>query len=579
MNPNTSTLLHNQTNTTGSKPDDSSSPEHDEEIFFVCLVLGILVVLENSLVCLAFILNQKLRKKQANILVCSQACADLFNGLVFIPVEMYERYKRRQLLVPYLIAYVLFVSLFNLFSLAFDRYLAVIKPLMHHLAMDVSRTKKILLLNWILPLLISCLPLCWSSSSPQIVVIAWRVYKGVGWLFMFCLCVIMIIMYYLVYKTAARKIRIRKKKMATTDQEPENRIKTTKTELQIAHLFGLLLFFFILAYLPILYMNLMDLLELEQLIYPIMEKLSLYSLIINSAVNPVLCLLLKKDYQLVIKRWICLECTDENRGESLYSQASYKTVVEHPEAKESDSLNRRRSTNHGHSFRRLDHRTRSHNAQSRYSGSFLQQSKTEMRAKQGGNLMKLDGRDKSRSIELMPWSQEASKSNSTPMESELFSNCTSVTTSSTEEIEVIAEIGRSTGKSHIRCIRTHPFNESDEKATTTTSNSINNNSNISRRHTFQCHVQSGKHACKADDSDIAKICFGHSLPTACTALLFEDGCSFSKQSYNPSEKSSVITSDCQRLLPYVDSEDKAGCNGKLGGDQAGASTSLTLDLV
>ena len=316
--------------TNNSTTRNSTSRMAVSQATYISMVfLGVLVVLENSLVCLAFAFNRKLRKRQANILVCSQAGADLINGLIFIPVTVAENALGIQMHRGYVIMYVLFVSLFNLFCLALDRYLALIKPLMHHLLMDVSRTKKILIIIWLVPLAVTLIPLFWESASRATAITASRIYIAIFWSLMLILCVVMVLMYIQIYRTAAKTIRLRQQRMTMNCKDKENRVTTTRKELRVAHLFGLLLFFFILAYLPILYMNFMDLVHLEDLIPPILEDLSLYSLIANSIVNPILCLLLKKDYQLIIKRWICCEwITEKRRDESLRSHNSLKTGLE-----------------------------------------------------------------------------------------------------------------------------------------------------------------------------------------------------------------------------------------------------------
>eukprot|EP00112_Aurelia_sp_Birch-Aquarium-sp1_P016742 Seg382.2 transcript_id=Seg382.2/GoldUCD/mRNA.D3Y31 product="Adenosine receptor A2a" protein_id=Seg382.2/GoldUCD/D3Y31 len=322
----------------------SSRMAVSQATYISMVILGVLVVLENSLVCLAFAFNRKLRKRQANILVCSQAGADLINGLIFIPVNVAENALGKQMHSGYVIMYVLFVSLFNLFCLALDRYLALIKPLMHHLLMDVSRTKKILIIIWLVPLAVTLIPLSWASASGPTAITAHRIYIAIFWSLMLLLCVVMVLMYIRIYRTAAKTIRLRQQRMTMNCKDKENRVTTTRKELRVAHLFGLLLFFFILAYLPILYMNFMDLVRLYRLIPPILEDLSLYSLIANSIVNPILCLLLKKDYQLIIKRWICFEwITEKRRGESLRSHTSLKTGVEDMETSDSGTeINRKK---------------------------------------------------------------------------------------------------------------------------------------------------------------------------------------------------------------------------------------------
>ena len=278
------------------------------------LILGAIVIIENALVCLAFTAYSKLRKKQSNILICSQAAIDLLVGLAFIPWKIATLYTKQHLHIGYIVFYILFVSLGNLSSLALDRYLALIKPLKHHTMMDVSRTKKIVLMTWLVPLFLTMIPMTWYTAPPHTRRIAMKIYIGIFWGIMMLIWVIMIAIYIIIYRTASRTIRLRQKRMKAAEHPKESRVKTTKKELRVAHLFGLLLFFFILAYLPILYINLVGLLGYgESLIKPFFHHISLYFLITNSVVNPILCLLLKKDYQLIVKRWICCEWLKEKR--------------------------------------------------------------------------------------------------------------------------------------------------------------------------------------------------------------------------------------------------------------------------
>eukprot|EP00794_Sanderia_malayensis_P006795 gene6795-7561_t len=172
----------------------------------------------------------------------------------------------------------------------------------------------------------------------------------------------MIAMYILIYRTAAKTIRKRIRRMSKLTKNSKNKITTTRTELRVAHMFGLLLFFFILAYLPILWLNLMDLINQGHLISPVMEKISLYSLIVNSIVNPILCLLLKKDYQLIIKRWICCEWVMEKwRDNSIRSQLSEKTAMDNIDAHENstDSMKKKSISNRHSTVRRLEQKEHS----------------------------------------------------------------------------------------------------------------------------------------------------------------------------------------------------------------------------
>ena len=303
--------------------------------------LALMIFAENGMVCLVFFIDKKLRKRQANIMVFSQACADLTNGILFVPAHTVETYLGKSIVAPYVIGYILFVSLFiNLFILALDRYLALMKPLIHHIIMDVNRTVKVVLSLWILPMFLTLIPLFWESKLDHIKKLSHRIYLGTMWLIMFVLCLSMIIMYLFLYGSARRTIQQRTIIIASLNQHKDKKIKKVRKELRVTHLFGLLLVFFILAYLPILYMNLMDILGKAELIPPVLQDLSLYSLVLNSFVNPILCILLKKDYQKVVKKIIGFRWLKQQGNGSLNSITSYKTDIEMDELNE-DCLRKR----------------------------------------------------------------------------------------------------------------------------------------------------------------------------------------------------------------------------------------------
>ena len=294
------------------------------------IIIGIIILTENALVFLAFATNPKLRKKQSNILVCSQAVIDFLVGSMLIPWIEAETHSQSDLHSIYPICYILFLSLGNLLCLAVDRYLALIKPLQHHLLMSVSRTKRILLVTWVTPLFLTMIQILWHTAEKQTKLLANIIYLGILWSVMLLMCTIMIFMYIKVYQTAANQIRIRQQRIRSHHNYADSQITTTRRELRVAHLFGLLLFFFILAYLPILYLNFLNMMQFagaiddpRDFIPTSLYEAPLYSLAINSVVNPVLCLLLKKDYQLIIKRWICLEWVFDKRNEESQRSHTY----------------------------------------------------------------------------------------------------------------------------------------------------------------------------------------------------------------------------------------------------------------
>ena len=263
-------------------------------IFIIFLCVMVLTV--NSLVVVAFTVQKKLRRNPANVLICSQAVADLFTGAVFIPVYLIDAYNGTSSMTAFTVCYIIFLSLFNLLALSTDRFLALSRPFLHYRLLDVQRTMKLLLLIWVTPLLLTLIPLFWWFKPINVQKKAGKIYLGIGWLFMLLLVIAMTILYLFVTTKATQTIRNKRQSIGHRSNSQTKVLALAKKELRVIHLFGLLLFFFVAAYLPILYMNFCDIVGEENYIPNILPRISFYFLILNSIVNPVLCIYLKKDY-------------------------------------------------------------------------------------------------------------------------------------------------------------------------------------------------------------------------------------------------------------------------------------------
>ena len=327
----------------------------DEKCHVAVLVtFSAIIIIVNGFIVTLFITTKKLRKRPANIMICSQACADLYTGIVFIPLCLVKN-KDSEAILPFLSGYMLYVALFNLLALSFDRYLAIIKPLLHYKLMDKRYIRKIVVLVWTVPLGLILVPLFWWFENSKLKTQLQRIYVCAQWSLMFIIVLLVSTLYFFITKQARKSIRGRMADlrfqtiliannsprlsrrreqhrilgMKSVEMEEERilgkrfgqlellckekvEIKETnlsKKELRVVHLFGLLLFFLVAAYSPILYMNIF-IVMLQKPSY-VSEKvicISLYSLILNSVVTPVLCILLKKDYLDAIKD---LKCTSK----------------------------------------------------------------------------------------------------------------------------------------------------------------------------------------------------------------------------------------------------------------------------
>lgn len=288
----------------------------------ILIVIGSFITWVNLLIILAFALSKRLRRRSANIMIFSQACSDLFTGVIFVPAHLIETHQHTNNTRSFLVCYMLFLSLFNLLALSTDRYLALSKPFLHHRILDVNRTVKLIIFIWIAPLILTLVPLAWWFNEKAFQV--QRIYLSIVWLFMLVLVIAMTVLYSFVTYKARRTIK--RKRHSTMGHGAETKMATlARKELRVIHLFGLLLFFFTATYLPILYMNLCDLIGYPELIPKAVEIAGFYFLFLNSIVNPVLCIYLKRDYFQVINSIIRCKFV-EKRKWSFKSSGKEATV-------------------------------------------------------------------------------------------------------------------------------------------------------------------------------------------------------------------------------------------------------------
>lgn len=305
--------------TNATKPVTDSTYKRDA----IIMVLGSLAIIAvNLLILIAFSTSSKLRRRSANVLIFSQASSDLFTGLVFVPAHLLERYYRVSYTAGYFTCYMLFLSLFNLLALSTDRYLALSRPFLHYRIMDVSRAIKVIFVIWSIPFVLTIIPLTWERENDE----KYRkkanaIYLSIAWLLMLILVVAMTILY--IFVTIKARKTIRTKRVSTGRRQSTKVADLAKKELRVIHLFGSLLSLFVATYLPILYMNMCDLLDRIDWIPPILEQLALYFLLFNSIANPVVCICLKKDYYQDINSILRCRSRKQSHWDSNATRNSY----------------------------------------------------------------------------------------------------------------------------------------------------------------------------------------------------------------------------------------------------------------
>ena len=134
-------------------------------------LLTVLTILGNALV-LFLVFSRKRLHSIANCFLCSLAAADLCVACLFIPplfsCEMLP--CEHPIVVWYLISYVGHASVCNTMALAFDRYTAIVFPILYNYKMSKRRIVVTIMMTWLAPLVFDtipsiALPRAWSSGE------------------------------------------------------------------------------------------------------------------------------------------------------------------------------------------------------------------------------------------------------------------------------------------------------------------------------------------------------------------------------------------------------------------------------
>ena len=140
-------------------------------VWSVFIILAVLIVLGNSLVCAMFIAWKSLRSPTNTFLVML-AVADLLIGLVFIPLYIGGHYLEFHHSVSVsdnidsVLKFVFFASVFNLYAVTVDRYIAVLHALRYNALMTSRTVRTIAAAAWLFPaILTGVLLICKFTSE------------------------------------------------------------------------------------------------------------------------------------------------------------------------------------------------------------------------------------------------------------------------------------------------------------------------------------------------------------------------------------------------------------------------------
>ena len=273
--------------------------------FVPLIIIGTSILTANGILCWLFFSRPEIRQKPENALFCSQACGDLVN-VVFIVMHILEETTSISGKLSFLVNYMAFLDLFGLFALIFDRYWSFTRPLQRRGLFDKRLLATEIALIWILPLAPSLMHFT-KVLYPKDKMLNKLVYCGMMIIFslFFTTLVILHITVYIKarhIKEANPNTRVHAKLLlmgretSIADRNNEEQSWTLAREVKLVKVTFIMLMFYLMGHLPTIFLNTALSFGRNDLATNFCIQFSLYSFALNSVFNPLLCILVKRDF-------------------------------------------------------------------------------------------------------------------------------------------------------------------------------------------------------------------------------------------------------------------------------------------
>ena len=254
-----------------------------------------MVVVTNVFVCALVCFNKTLRT-YTNWLVLSLAVSDILTGGVLLPTVLI---KPTSVVTDYFTALILLSVVANICAVTYDRYVAIIKPLLYpYLAPKLF--KRTLVAVWLIPTIYSVLPLAWDTNPTKtmhIVYIVCLEFFGVVVPY-----ILITFAYVRIFRQVRRSLTMRKNFESAREQRRERR--RVSSDAQVAKVFCIVSTAFLLSWLPILYSTTVySVFNRPDLIPDALYTISLFAVATSSLVNPLICAFLKPDFRVAIRNF------------------------------------------------------------------------------------------------------------------------------------------------------------------------------------------------------------------------------------------------------------------------------------
>ncbi|XP_032220435.2 neuropeptides capa receptor [Nematostella vectensis] len=257
-----------------------------DSVQIVLLTISVLVVVANAAVCVLVVVRKRLRT-YTNGFVLSLAISDILTGGVFMPFNLLNPMHIAHGFVTML---VIVSSTCNLSAVAFDRYLAVVKPLAYKTKIAGSFARLVCAV-WGVAVMMTVLPITWKADQSLLV---HKIYVSCAVaLFLVFPLVFILFVYSYIFVRLRRHGRLLRAMQGTRTRFDE--VRKSRQEKKTVKMFSSIVALFLVSWFPVIVMTMAFVANKPVPAY--VFTISNFSITISSLANPFMYTLMKLDFR------------------------------------------------------------------------------------------------------------------------------------------------------------------------------------------------------------------------------------------------------------------------------------------
>ena len=290
----------------------TSSPEEQPTWYWIMKgVISLLTVFGNGLV-VFLILTRRNLQITCNWFILSLSVVDFLVGLVLPSVSFIchqEGISCNNVVFYSSFNTILAISIANTCMMTFDRYIAIVHALKYYLFMTPKRVLLLIASSWILPAILALFPFLWYNQlSPEVQDQTKKIHTAAMLiLFEFLPPVILLFMYLQILhrarklqrQTSVQLAQLRFNQALDSKPIPDCRLRLQERSVRVI---GAVVILFVICWMFDIYKSVCrHYFECHYVNKVVLDRLSLSFIYTNSAVNPVVYALLKRDIRTELR--------------------------------------------------------------------------------------------------------------------------------------------------------------------------------------------------------------------------------------------------------------------------------------